>query len=118
MRQTRVMTEHARGLRREQTGAESKLWRALRAHRLAGLSFRRQAPCGPFIADFLCAEARLVVEVDGATHSSEAEVAYDRRRSHWFEGRGYRVLRVTNEEVYRSLDGVLETILAHVEGRA
>jgi very-short-patch-repair endonuclease len=116
MRQTRAMTDHARDLRRAPTNAERKLWHALRAHRLAGLSFRRQAPCGPFIADFFCAEARLVVEVDGATHSSDEEVTHDRRRDAWFAARGYRILRVTNEDVYRHLDGVCETILAWAVG--
>jgi very-short-patch-repair endonuclease len=117
MRQTRIMTERARHSRGEPTNAERKLWHALRAHRLAGLSFRRQSPCGPFIADFLCAEVRLIVEVDGATHSSDEEVACDKRRDAWFAANGYRVLRVTNEDVYRNLDGVCETILAWVERR-
>ncbi|WP_159730983.1 endonuclease domain-containing protein [Methylosinus sp. Ce-a6] len=112
MRQTRLMTKRARSLRRELTDAERKLWYALRAHRLAGLSFRRQAPCGPYIADFLCAEARLVIEVDGATHSTEEEIAYDRRREEWFAANGYRVLRLANDEVYRNLDGICETILS------
>jgi len=118
MRQTRVMTTRARHLRRELTDAERKLWYALRAHRLAGFSFRRQAPCGPFIADFFCAKARLVVEVDGATHSSDAEIAYDKSRDAWFAENGLRVLRVTNDDVYRNFDGVIETILAWLEGRA
>ncbi len=118
MRQTKSATENARRLRRELTEAERKLWYRLRAHRLAGLSFRRQAPCGPFIADFICAAAKLVVEVDGATHSTDEEIAYDARRDAWFADNGYRVLRVTNDEVYRNLDGVCETVLAWVEGRA
>ncbi|MBG0812171.1 endonuclease domain-containing protein [Methylosinus sp. H3A] len=117
MRQTRLMTKRARSLRRKLTDAERKLWYALRAHRLAGLSFRRQAPCGPFIADFLCAEAWLVVEVDGATHSTEEEIAYDRRRDEWFAANGYRLLRVTNSEIYRSLDGVCETIVSAAHPR-
>ncbi|BDV40051.1 hypothetical protein DSM21852_33040 [Methylocystis bryophila] len=71
MRQTKTMTQHARGLRHDLTDAERKLWYRLRAHRLAGHSFRRQAPCGPFIADFICATANLVIEVDGATHSTD-----------------------------------------------
>jgi very-short-patch-repair endonuclease len=108
MRLTRSMTKRARSLRRELTDAKRKLWHALRAHRLAGLSFRRQAPCGPYIADFLCADARLVIEVDGATHSTEEEIAYDRRREKWFAANGYRVLRLTNDEVYRNLDGICE----------
>lgn len=118
MRQTRVMTGRARALRRELTDAERKLWFALRAHRLGGHSFRRQAPCGPFIADFLSAEARLVIEVDGATHSTGDEIAYDKRRDAWFAENGYRVLRLTNDDVYRHFDGVIETILAWIGGRA
>jgi very-short-patch-repair endonuclease len=117
VRQTKTMTQRARGLRRELTEAERKLWYRLRAHRLAGLSFRRQAPCGPFIADFFCAGAKLVIEVDGATHSTDDEIAYDARRDAWFAANGYRVLRLTNDEVYRNLDGVCETSMAWVERR-
>jgi very-short-patch-repair endonuclease len=117
MRQPRLMTKRARSLRRELTDAERKLWYALRAHRLAGLSFRRQTPCGPFIADFLCAEARLVIEVDGATHSTEDEIVYDRRRDEWFVAKRDRVLRLTNDEIYRNLDGIRETILSATHPR-
>jgi len=117
VRQSKVMTHRARQLRHGLTGAERKLWYRLRAHRLAGLSFRRQAPCGPFIADFLCAAAKLVVEVDGATHSTDEEIAYDMQRDAWFAANGYRVLRVSNDDVRRNLDGVCETILAWLEGR-
>jgi very-short-patch-repair endonuclease len=106
--------ERARSLRRDMTSAERKLWRALRGHGLAGLHFRRQAPCGPYIADFLCHAARLVVEVDGATHSTDDEIARDRRRDAWFAENGFRVLRFTNAEVYDNLDGVLETIFSKV----
>ncbi|HEY8126547.1 MAG TPA: DUF559 domain-containing protein [Methylocystis sp.] len=66
---------------------------------------------------FLCADAHLIVEVDGATHSNDQEIAYDKRRDAWFAANGYRVLRVTNEDVYRHLDDVCETILAWVERR-
>jgi len=118
MRQTSLMTQRARRPRRDLTDAERKLWGKLRARRLAGLAFRRQAPCGSFIADFLCAEARLVVEVDGATHSRDEEIAYDKRREAWLVANGYRVLRVTNDDVYRNLDGVCEAILAWLEDRA
>jgi very-short-patch-repair endonuclease len=118
VRQTKTLTQRARRLRRDLTDAERKLWYRLRAHRLAGLSFRRQAPCGPFIADFLCAAACLVIEVDGATHSTDEELAYDAQRNAWFADNGYRILRVTNDDAHRNLDGVCETILAWVEGRA
>ncbi len=110
MRQSRLTTACARQLRREMTNAERKLWSALRRHGLAGAQFRRQAPCGPYIADFLCHGARLVVEVDGATHSTEAERSRDAKRDAWFAANGYAVLRVTNAEVYEQFEGVLETV--------
>jgi very-short-patch-repair endonuclease len=107
----------ARKLRREMTEAERKLWYALRGHRFHGLQFRRQAPCGPFVADFLCHSARLVAEVGGATHSTDAELIRDRRRDIWFGENGFSVLRFTNQQVYAEFDGVLETIRLCVEER-
>jgi very-short-patch-repair endonuclease len=107
----------ARKLRREMTDAERKLWYALRGHRFHGLQFRRQAPCGPFIADFLCHSARLIVELDGATHSTDAELHYDARRDRWFGENGFSVLRFTNRQVYAELEGVLETIRLRAEER-
>jgi very-short-patch-repair endonuclease len=105
-----LLTRRARDMRREMTNAERKVWAALRGHRLEGLQFRRQQPCGPYIADFLCYAARLVVEVDGATHSTPEELARDARRDAWFADNGFEVLRVTNAEVYCEFDGVVETI--------
>jgi very-short-patch-repair endonuclease len=98
----------ARGLRREQTEAERRLWRKLRDRRLGGFKFVRQEPIG----DFVCRERALILEVDGATHSTDKEVASDARRTAFLEREGYRVLRATNAGVYENLDGVLETILA------
>ena len=77
----------------------------------------RQASIGPFFADFLCRERRLVIEVDGATHASEDQVAYDLRRETVLIRLGYRVLRVGNLDIYENLDGVLETILAALNHR-
>jgi very-short-patch-repair endonuclease len=90
------------------TEAEKHLWSALRAHRLAGLSFRRQAPIGSFIVDFVCHERRLVVEVDGSQH---AESKNDIERDRWLVLKGYRVLRFWNSDVLRNRIGVLETIV-------
>lgn len=104
----------ARVLRKASSRAEVTLWQSLRAQRLNGLQFRRQVPCGLYVADFLCHAARLVIEVDGATHSTDAELRHDRRRDAWFRAQGWRVLRFRNDEVYTNLDGVIETILAHL----
>jgi very-short-patch-repair endonuclease len=100
----------ARCLRRDATNAERRLWEGLRRKQLAGFRFRRQVILDGFIADFASFDARLVVEVDGATHSTDEEIAYDAARSRTLAGLGFAVLRFTNEDVYRNLDGVLETI--------
>ncbi len=71
-------------------------------------------PIGPYIADFACRDAKLVVEIDGATHSSDEEIAADNRRTEFLEKHGFRVIRFTNEAVFESVDGVCETILAEL----
>jgi very-short-patch-repair endonuclease len=78
------------------------------------MRFRRQHPVGPFIADFACISQRLVVEVDGGTHCTEAERAYDGRRETYLRSRGWRILRVTNWDVYHHLNEVMETIGRYV----
>ncbi len=107
----------ARKLRRDMTEAERKLWHALRGHRFQGLHFRRQTPCGPFISDFLCHSAKLVVELTGATHSTDADLLRDGRRDRWFEENGFSVLRFTNGQVYAEFEGVLEMIRLCAEER-
>ncbi len=102
-------------MRRGPTDAERRLWLRLRDGRLDGLKFRRQAPIGPYIADFACFEARLVVEVDGGQH---AESKYDRMRDHELIGRGFRVLRFWNHDVLRQTDDVVQTIYAAARGLA
>ncbi|MDP9422891.1 MAG: endonuclease domain-containing protein [Pseudomonadota bacterium] len=99
-----------REARRDSTPAERKLWSRLRSRQLNGAKFRRQVWLGPFIADFFCAEARLIVEVDGDSHA--AQMAYDERRTNWLAGEGFRVVRVTNRDVMHNLDGVLQHIAA------
>ena len=75
------------------------------------MKFARQEPVGPYFVDFLCREQRLVIEVDGATLSTDEEIAYDGRRTTFLEQQGFRVVRFTNAEVYENLDGMLETLL-------
>jgi very-short-patch-repair endonuclease len=100
----------AKSLRRNATGAERRLWQGLRRKEVAGFRFRRQVPLGAFIADFASFEARLVIEVDGATHSTDVEVGRDAGRTRWLAAQGFAVLRFTDGEVFHNLDGVLETI--------
>jgi very-short-patch-repair endonuclease len=99
------------------TRAERLLWRYLKAHHLDGLGFRRQTPIGPYIADFVCHAARLVVELDGETHDFEARQRYDLRRDAWFAARGYFVLHIANEEVLGNLEGAWELIRATAHER-
>jgi very-short-patch-repair endonuclease len=104
------LTPVARSLRRNATSVERRLWQGLRREQVAGFRFRRQVPLGGFIADFACLEARLVVEVDGATHSTDQEIERDTARSTALRAQGFDVLRFTNADVYRNVEGVLETI--------
>jgi very-short-patch-repair endonuclease len=99
----------ARVLRRRLTDAETILWSRLRDG-LGGVRFRRQHPIGPYIADFACVSSRLVIEIDGATHGSDQERAHDSRRGAYLCSRSWQIIRVTNDDVYRSLDAVLEWI--------
>ena len=104
----------ARELRRDATEAEDRLWYRLRSRRLANLKFRRQVWIGPFIADFLCMDAILVVEVDGSQHIDD--VAYDDHRTAFLATKGYRVIRVWNNAVMQRMDGVLAAILDGLTG--
>ncbi|HYG91676.1 MAG TPA: endonuclease domain-containing protein [Azospirillum sp.] len=99
----------ARELRTQPTDAERKLWRMLRGSQLGGWRFRRQHPIPPYIADFACLEAKLVVEADGGQH---ADSAYDDVRDRHLRSLGWRVLRFWNNEVLSNPEGVAQMILA------
>ena|SRR5438105_5479430 len=101
----------ARKLRRDPTNAESKLWAELRNRQLGNFKFVRQEPIGAYVADFVCREKRLVIEVDGATHSTDEEIRHDAARTAFLERLGYRVIRFQNDDVYNAMDGVVQTIL-------
>jgi very-short-patch-repair endonuclease len=109
-----MASRHARALRANQTEAEARLWRMLRDRRLAGAKFRRQAPVGPYIADFVCLAAKPIVELDGGQHAENAEA--DASRTAWLEDRGFRVLRFWNNDALANTDGVLEEVLAALRG--
>jgi len=91
-----MTTERARELRRNLTESERRLWSALRDKRLLGLKFRRQHPVGPFIVDFACLTASLVIELDGSQHDDEEQFWYDYRRTKFLEQKGFRVMRFRN----------------------
>lgn len=96
------------------TKAERILWSALSGRKCGGRKFRRQHPIEPYIVDFDCAEANLVVELDGESH--EHRQGYDRRRDLYLEELGLRIMRVTNDDVLDNLDGVAEAILRAAGG--
>jgi very-short-patch-repair endonuclease len=100
-----------RTLRAEQTAAEEILWRELRKRQLGRWKFRRQHPIGRYIVDFVALDAKLVIEVDGGTHSTDEERARDEGRTRILEHHGFHIIRVTSSDVYENLDGVLATIL-------
>src|SRR6476646_9384175 len=85
----------ARELRKNLTQTEARLWLKLQGRKMEGWKFRRQAPIGPYIADFYCPAARLVIELDGSSHDHEDQAEYDERRQRWLEARGLRVLRLS-----------------------
>ena len=101
----------ARSMRRDPTASEQRLWLALRNRQLNGHKFSRQVPIGPLIADFVCRDRMLIIEVDGATHRDQNEITRDEARSEFLKSHGYRIHRVWSSDVYENLGGVLESIL-------
>ena len=102
------MDAFVRSLRRNQTEAERHLWYRLRLRQVDSFRFRRQRPIGPYVCDFVCLSASLVVELDGSQHAEQ--MAYDRQRDAFLKARGFRVLRFWNEDVLRRTETVLNTI--------
>ena len=103
--------ETAKQLRVDSTPAEKRLWEQLRNRQLEKQKFRRQVPIGPYIVDFICLERKLIIEIDGWTHSTEAEVLNDKRRTTYLESQGYKVIRFQNAEIKEGMDEVLVLIV-------
>jgi len=102
------LIEYAREMRKNQTPSEQKLWQHLRSKRFGGIKFRCQHPIPPYIVDFFCASARLIIELDGESH--EKKWQYDTKRQEFLEKQGFTVLRFWDCEVYENLAGILEVI--------
>jgi very-short-patch-repair endonuclease len=105
----------ARSMRHDPTEAEDALWQALRNRKLDGTKFRRQYSIGPFVVDFYCAEARLVIEVDGDIHLHQQ--AEDQTRQHFLEAQGMTVIRFRNQEVLNTINSVLAQIREALQKR-
>lgn len=112
----RAVTQ-ARRLRKQMTPAEKALWSELRRCRLAGPRFRRQAPVGPFIIDFVCHAAKLAIEIDGGVHDAPDVALQDAERQQWIEGRGYRLMPFTNAEVRSDVKRVSQFLITLASAR-
>ncbi|GAA0563294.1 endonuclease domain-containing protein [Rhizomicrobium electricum] len=102
------LISNARQMRHEPTDAERKFWFAVRGRKFDGYKFKRQYPVGPYIADFVCLDQRLIVELDGGQHAQQAE--YDIKRTDFLQSRGFRILRVWNDDFLRTPDAILEGV--------
>ena len=103
---------NSRDLRKNMTDVERMLWAKIRSHQLQGFRFRRQHPVGNYIADFVCIELKLIIELDGGQHSNQQE--YDMERTQWLQTKGYKMVRFWNNDVIENLEGVLLTISTYL----
>ncbi|MBX9841401.1 MAG: DUF559 domain-containing protein [Xanthobacteraceae bacterium] len=110
-----IKTNRARRLRQNSTDAELRIWYRLRSRSIEGRKFVRQESIGPYVVDFVCREARVIVELDGGQH---ADSETDRIRDRWLTDHNYRVLRFWNHDVMKNMDGVLEVIAAAVRAES
>jgi very-short-patch-repair endonuclease len=111
MRSTKDIHRRAKALRQIMSPPEVLLWTRLRLLRGDGPSFRRQHPIGPYIADFYCATAKLVVEVDGAHHAEDAQIARDQARAVYLERLGYHIVRCPGRDIMHNADEAAQGIV-------
>jgi len=107
------LMHNGRNLRKNMTPAEQRLWKHLRGKRLGGYRFRRQQPLGQYILDFVCVDAKLVIEIDGGQHAEQT--AYDETRTRYLQNLGFTVIPFWNNEVLQQTDAVLTDILHKLE---
>ena len=108
----------SRMLRARSTDAEIALWRRLRARQILGAKFRRQAPIGRYIVDFVSFDVRIVIELDGGQHALAPQHQRDVVRDRWLEEQRFLILRFWNSDVLSNMDGVLSKILDTVRQRS
>ena len=97
----------ARNLRKNATIQERRLWNLLKNRKFYNLKFKRQQPVGEYIVDFICKEAKIIIEVDGGQHNANDNVHLDKERTNYLENLGYKVIRFWNNEIYENIEGVL-----------
>jgi very-short-patch-repair endonuclease len=110
MYRDKAQRDFARTLRNEPTSAEKRLWHFLRAQKLHGYKFRRQAAIGAYVVDFVCFSLKLVVELDGPQHLELDAVEHDKRRTDWLSARGFHILRFRNQELDENIHAVIDAI--------
>jgi len=111
-----TVRQFARELRQPQTPAEATLWQHLRNRNLV-YKFRRQYPVDFFIIDFYCAQAKLLIEIDGESHLKKGQQDYDQARTQYLEALGYKVLRLSNNDIRYNIQAVIAKIIEEVEAR-
>lgn len=104
--QKQRLLNFAKNMRHTPTEAEEKIWYHLRAKRMCGVKFKRQAPMGAYIVDFVAKHEHLIIEIDGGQHNEQI----DKTRTTWLENQGFKVLRFWNNEVLTNIEDVLEAI--------
>ena len=97
----------ARNLRKNATIQERRLWNLLKNRQFHNLKFKRQQPIGDYIVDFISKEAKVIIEIDGGQHNEQENIEYDKTRTEFLNGLGYKVIRFWNNEIYENIDGVL-----------
>jgi very-short-patch-repair endonuclease len=115
LRRRELKQPFAARLRADATDAERILWSHLRSKQIAGLRFRRQQPIGPYVVDFFCSPAKLIIEIDGDQHGADRSIMYDEARTQWLRQRGYSVLRFPNADVFRNGQFIVDSIAHHLE---
>lgn len=104
----------ARVLRTNSTIQERRMWNLLKNHQFHGLKFKRQQPIGNYIVDFICKEAKIIIEIDGGQHNEDSNIENDKIRTDYLKSKGYKVLRFWNNEIYDNIEGVLKKIESEI----
>ena len=97
----------ARNLRKNSTIQERRLWNLLKNRQFHNLKFKRQQPIGDYIVDFICKEAKIIIEIDGGQHNEPVNIEYDKTRTEYLNTLGYKVIRFWNNEIYENIEGVV-----------
>lgn len=113
MRENKRKISFARKLRNNLTDTEKVLWYYIKSRQVQNLKFRRQAPIGPYIVDFVCYSIKLIIELDGSQHRDKENMVRDQKRDDWLRKQGFKILRFWDNEILENINGVMEEILTY-----